>query len=162
MAKNFQTLREKMPPEARRRSSRLAAKYRSQMPLDELREARDMTQQHLARILNVNQAAVSKMERRTDMYVSTLQDFVERWEENLKSQRASQKAQLRSDNSRAERSEKAASRIPGPYTFCALRAIRRKPVLVASWLSVASRDRPAAVWPDLRSTSPRARRAWYS
>ena len=35
-----------------------------------------MTQQHLARILNVNQAAVSKMERRTDMYVSTLQDFV--------------------------------------------------------------------------------------
>ena len=35
-----------------------------------------MTQQHLARILKVNQAAVSKMERRADMYVSTLQDFV--------------------------------------------------------------------------------------
>jgi transcriptional regulator with XRE-family HTH domain len=65
-----------MSPEARERSSRLAAKYRAQMPLDELREARDMTQQHLARILKVNQAAVSKMERRTDMYVSTLQDFV--------------------------------------------------------------------------------------
>lgn len=76
MAKNFKTLREKMSPEARAQSSRLAAKYRSQMPLDELREARDMTQQHLARILKVNQAAVSKMERRTDMYVSTLQDFV--------------------------------------------------------------------------------------
>jgi transcriptional regulator with XRE-family HTH domain len=76
MAKNFQILREKMSPEARERSSRLAARYRSQMPLDELREARDMTQQHLARILKVNQAAVSKMERRTDMYVSTLQDFV--------------------------------------------------------------------------------------
>src|SRR5580700_9322690 len=76
MAKNFNTLREKMSPEARERSSRLAAKYRSEMPLDELREARDMTQQHLARILKVNQAAVSKMERRTDMYVSTLQDFV--------------------------------------------------------------------------------------
>jgi hypothetical protein len=27
-------------------------------------------------ILGVNQAAVSKLERRTDMYVSTLQDFV--------------------------------------------------------------------------------------
>ncbi len=77
MAKNFKTLREKMSPEARERSSRLAAKYRSQMPLDELREARAMTQQHLARILKVNQAAVSKMERRTDMYVSTLQDFVQ-------------------------------------------------------------------------------------
>ncbi len=77
MARNFKTLREKMSPEARERSSRLAAKYRSQMPLDELREAREMTQQHLARILKINQAAVSKMERRTDMYVSTLQDFVQ-------------------------------------------------------------------------------------
>jgi transcriptional regulator len=35
-----------------------------------------VTQQHLARILKVNQAAVSKMERRTDMYISTLQHFV--------------------------------------------------------------------------------------
>ena len=34
----------------------------------------DMTQQHLAKILGVNH--VSKMERRTDMYISTLQDFV--------------------------------------------------------------------------------------
>jgi hypothetical protein len=31
---------------------------------------------HLAKILGVNQAAVSKLERRTDMYVSTLQGFV--------------------------------------------------------------------------------------
>lgn len=36
----------------------------------------EMTQVHLARILKVNQAAVSKMERRTDMYISTLQDFI--------------------------------------------------------------------------------------
>ena len=35
-----------------------------------------MTQTHLARILKVNQAAVSKLERRADMYVSTLQDFI--------------------------------------------------------------------------------------
>jgi DNA-binding transcriptional regulator YiaG len=76
MAKNFNSLREKMSPQSRERSSALAAKYRAEMPLDELRVARDLTQVHLARILNVNQAAVSKMERRTDMYVSTLQDFV--------------------------------------------------------------------------------------
>jgi transcriptional regulator with XRE-family HTH domain len=76
MAKNFNILREKMSPESRERSRALAAKYRAEMPLDELREAREMTQVHLARILKVNQAAVSKMERRTDMYISTLQDFV--------------------------------------------------------------------------------------
>ena len=46
------------------------------MALDELRQAREMTQGHLAKILGVNQAAVSKMERRADMYVTTLQDFV--------------------------------------------------------------------------------------
>src|ERR1017187_1159293 len=35
-----------------------------------------MTQVHLAKILGVNQATVSKLERRADMYVSTLQSFV--------------------------------------------------------------------------------------
>jgi DNA-binding XRE family transcriptional regulator len=76
MPKNFNTLREKMSPAAQARSRELAEKYRAEMPLDELREARAMTQVHLAKILGVNQAAVSKLERRTDMYVSTLQDFV--------------------------------------------------------------------------------------
>jgi DNA-binding XRE family transcriptional regulator len=76
MPKNFKILREKRSPTAQKRSRQLAAKYRDEMALDELREARDMTQHHLARILKINQAAVSKMERRTDMYVSTLQDFV--------------------------------------------------------------------------------------
>jgi transcriptional regulator with XRE-family HTH domain len=65
-----------MSTAARERSRALAAKYRSEMALDELREAREMTQVHLAKILGVNQAAVSKLERRADMYVSTLQDFV--------------------------------------------------------------------------------------
>lgn len=76
MPKNFSTLRRKMSPHARARSRALAAKYRSEMALDELREAREMTQVHLAKVLGVNQAAVSKLERRTDMYVSTLHDFV--------------------------------------------------------------------------------------
>lgn len=76
MPKNFNSLREKMPPSARERSHRLAAKYRAGMALDELRHAREMTQVHLAKILGVNQAAISKLERRADMYVSTLQDFV--------------------------------------------------------------------------------------
>jgi hypothetical protein len=76
MPKKFKGLREKLSPAARERSRVLAAKYRAEMALDELREAHAMTQVHLARILGVNQAAVSKLERRTDMYVSTLQDFI--------------------------------------------------------------------------------------
>jgi transcriptional regulator with XRE-family HTH domain len=74
--KNFDTLRKKMSPAARNRSHQLAAKYRAGMALDELRQARQMTQVHLSKILGVNQAAISKLERRADMYVSTLQDFV--------------------------------------------------------------------------------------
>src|SRR5260370_37231412 len=77
MPKNFNILREKRSPEAQARSRALAQRMIAEMPLDELREAREMTQVHLAKILGVNQAAVSKLERRADMYVSTLQSFVQ-------------------------------------------------------------------------------------
>ena len=45
----------------------LTEKYRAEMRLHRLREARLMTQVHLAKILGVNQAAVSKLERRADI-----------------------------------------------------------------------------------------------
>ena len=76
MAKNFNELRAKMSPEQRARARARAEEMLREMPLDELRAAREMTQEHLAKILRVKQSAVSKMERRADMYVSTLQDFV--------------------------------------------------------------------------------------
>jgi transcriptional regulator with XRE-family HTH domain len=46
------------------------------MPLHELRKAQQLSQASLAKALNINQAAVSKMERRTDMYISTLRDYI--------------------------------------------------------------------------------------
>jgi len=76
MAKNFKLLQAKMSPEARARSKAKANGMIEEMALDELRVARDLTQEHLARILRVNQSAISKIERRADMYVSTLQDMV--------------------------------------------------------------------------------------
>lgn len=76
MAKNFRLLQAKMSPQARARSEAKAKQMIEEMALDELRLARDLTQEHLARILHVKQSAISKLERRTDMYVSTLQDFV--------------------------------------------------------------------------------------
>jgi predicted transcriptional regulator len=76
MAKDFNELRAKMSLESLERARVLAAKYRAEMPTHLLREAREMTQVHLAKILGVNQSAVSKLERRADMYVNTLQSFV--------------------------------------------------------------------------------------
>ena len=76
MARNFRELEVKMSPESLERSRVLAEKYLTEMPVHLLREARVMTQVHQAKILGVNQAAVSKLERHADMYVSTLQSFV--------------------------------------------------------------------------------------
>jgi len=76
MAKNFKELQAKMSPERRARNEAAAAKMIDEMALDELREARDLTQEQLARLLHVNQAAVSKMERRADMYITTLQGVI--------------------------------------------------------------------------------------
>ena len=42
----------------------------------ELREARELTQTQLAQVLQVSQGAVSKVERRADMYISTLRSYV--------------------------------------------------------------------------------------
>jgi transcriptional regulator with XRE-family HTH domain len=45
--------------------------------LRQLREARDRSQVEMAEKLRINQAAVSKLERRTDMYLSTLRSYIE-------------------------------------------------------------------------------------
>lgn len=47
------------------------------MPLQELREARKLSQKVIAELLNVQQPAIAKMEKRTDMYVSTLRSHIE-------------------------------------------------------------------------------------
>jgi hypothetical protein len=46
------------------------------MPLDALRDWRQFTQVQIAQLLKVSQGAVSKVERRTDMFVSTLRNYV--------------------------------------------------------------------------------------
>ena len=49
----------------------------AKLPLGELRRARNMTQVRLAETLDLDQGAISKLERRTDMYLSTLRSYVE-------------------------------------------------------------------------------------
>jgi transcriptional regulator with XRE-family HTH domain len=46
------------------------------MPLDALRDAKQLTQVQIAQLLKISQGAVSKVERRTDMFVSTLRNYV--------------------------------------------------------------------------------------
>jgi len=49
---------------------------RTAMPLDALRDAKQLTQVQMAQLLKISQGAVSKVERRTDMFVSTLRNYV--------------------------------------------------------------------------------------
>ena len=77
MAKNFKALQAKMSAAARERSQTKADQMIQEMALDELRGALDLTQEHLAELLHVNQAAISKVERRSDMYISTLRKIIE-------------------------------------------------------------------------------------
>jgi len=76
MAKKFSALRAKMPPAAQVRAADRAQRMLTEMPLQELRHAKELSQVKLAEALHVNQAAISKLERRTDMYISTLRSYI--------------------------------------------------------------------------------------
>jgi DNA-binding XRE family transcriptional regulator len=61
-----------MSPEAQKRAAVKAKLLAEEMDLAELRRAFEMSQEELARTLGVGQAAIAKIERRADMYLSTL------------------------------------------------------------------------------------------
>ena len=77
MAKKFNDLRAKMTPESQARAVAKTEAMLAEMPLDELRQARGLSQKMLAEILHVQQPAIAKMEKRTDMYLSTLRSHIE-------------------------------------------------------------------------------------
>lgn len=77
MAKRFSELRAKMSPEALEKAAGLSQAMLDEMPLQELRRARALSQEQLARTLGIKQASVSKLERRTDMYIQTLRNYIE-------------------------------------------------------------------------------------
>jgi len=66
-----------MSREARDKADRRTLDMLAEMPLLELRRARELSQEQLAEILHIKQASVSKLERRTDMYIRTLRSYIE-------------------------------------------------------------------------------------
>jgi transcriptional regulator with XRE-family HTH domain len=75
--RKFRELLDAIPAERRRKIDQRVRETIAAMPLDELRRARQMTQAKLAESLGVNQGEVSKIEHRTDLYLSTLSQYVE-------------------------------------------------------------------------------------
>src|SRR5690242_17622842 len=75
--RKFSELRARMSPERQERNRAATKATLAEMPLAELRQARQMTQVTLAELLETSQPEISKIERRTDVYVSTLRRYVE-------------------------------------------------------------------------------------
>ena len=74
---SFSELTKDFTPERRQRIAEIKSELLAEMPLHELRRARALTQGDMAKMLKVNQPAVSKLEQRADIYVSSLRSYIE-------------------------------------------------------------------------------------
>lgn len=78
MAKKFRELvASTMSPESRARAEARAQAGLAEMRLQELRRARELSQEDLGGQLDMEQGNVSRLEQQTDMYISTLRRYVE-------------------------------------------------------------------------------------
>ena len=78
MGKSLKEKLNALPKTRRKRilaeADRLHAEY---LTLQDLRKARKLTQTQLAEVLNIRQASVAQMEKRSDLMLSTLRSYVE-------------------------------------------------------------------------------------
>lgn len=67
-----------LPPSRRKKIEKRAAQLvAEEMTMRELRKARHITQTKLARTLGVKQEQISRLEKRTDLHISTLRRSIE-------------------------------------------------------------------------------------
>jgi transcriptional regulator with XRE-family HTH domain len=78
MPTNVNDIIKKLPSAQRKRiEARAAQLIAEEMTLRQLRHARKLTQQKLAKSLRIGQEGISKLEQRTDLLISTLRNCVE-------------------------------------------------------------------------------------
>jgi DNA-binding XRE family transcriptional regulator len=77
MARKFEELERKMPPESRARAKARAKEMLAEMAIAELRKSSGMTQEELAASLGVKQPTLSRLEAQDDMQISTLRRVIE-------------------------------------------------------------------------------------
>ena len=84
MARNVEDIiRELGPAQRKRVETRAAELIAEEMTLRELRHARQLTQVKMAKTLGVTQDSVSRLEKRSDLLLSTLRKTVEAMGGNL-------------------------------------------------------------------------------
>jgi DNA-binding XRE family transcriptional regulator len=84
MVRSVDNVLNSMPAKRRKKiEARADELIAEQMSMIELRKAKEKTQVELAKLLGVQQTTVSRMEKRSDMYISTLRGFIEAMGGNL-------------------------------------------------------------------------------
>jgi hypothetical protein len=76
MATNWNDLKHKSSPEVRAKLKREAHDELERIGFGKLRQARQQTQVAIAERLKIPQGAVSRMEKRSDLLLSTLREYV--------------------------------------------------------------------------------------
>jgi DNA-binding XRE family transcriptional regulator len=76
MARNYKELQAKIDPASLADNQRHVREELQRMALEELRRAKQLTQADMAERLDVPQSSISRIERRVDMYLSTLRNYV--------------------------------------------------------------------------------------
>ena len=75
---NLERIRKKLSPARRKKvEARAAQLIAEEMTLQELRHARKLTQVRMAKELGISQDGISKLEKRSDLLLSTLRKTVE-------------------------------------------------------------------------------------
>jgi transcriptional regulator with XRE-family HTH domain len=77
MPVTFDQILAEMSEERRARIAKRAEEIVAEINLRELRRLRKLTQARLSKKLKIGQEGVSRMEKRADMYISTLRGYVE-------------------------------------------------------------------------------------
>ena len=77
MARNYKELQAKMNPADVAENKQRVREELQRMALDELRNAKQLTQADMAELLGVPQSSISRIEQRADMYLSTLRNYVQ-------------------------------------------------------------------------------------
>jgi transcriptional regulator with XRE-family HTH domain len=84
MPRNVDDIINELSPARRKKvEARAAQLIAEEMTLRQLRHARKLTQQKIAKSLHIGQEGVSKLEQRSDLLISTLRDYVEAMGGNL-------------------------------------------------------------------------------
>jgi transcriptional regulator with XRE-family HTH domain len=76
--KNLDRIRKQLTPARRRKiAARAATLIAEESSLQGLRQAHKLTQKRMAHVLGIGQDSVSRLERRSDLLISTLRGYVE-------------------------------------------------------------------------------------